>query len=250
MRLMFLVLLLPLLAHADPALPEGYAGKTTALMTLLYPKWEPSTQLTGSIVDGALQRARLRDAKLWESDGHRGVAVLVQTWTGDACRAATCPAEPADLAVIESAGGKLTLVAVLRGALKLAENQKASIDAPGVRVDRAATLVGVRDETESGARSLTKLRLFRLEGATLRSVFERTVREARVTQKALDAGCLATVTTDDLEAAPYPLKITERCQQTKRTAVEFWRWQGSEYKLHGPASNAAEADADDDENDR
>jgi hypothetical protein len=245
-----LLLLTPVLASAEPTLPEGFAGKLPEVMTQLYPKWEPSTQLTGNIVNGAIERARLRDAKPWESDGHHGVAILVQTWTGDGCKGESCAAEPADLAVIESVNGKLTLLASARGVFKFTQTENVSLDPAGPRIDHATMLLGVRDETERDGRSIAMLTLFKVEGAALKPVFERKVREARTSQKAVDAGCLAIIATDDLEAPPYPIKVTERCQQTKRSAVEFWRWQGTEYKLHGPASNAAEDTVTEDENDQ
>jgi hypothetical protein len=186
-------------------------ARLLALMLLpsLFPKWDAGTGATGVVVNGQLQHARLSEAKPWEVSGHRGLAVLVETWLGDACPAAVeCPPAAVALGLLELVGARVTLVASGQATTRPREGMKLSLDPLPYRTDVSAPLIGVREQSASAAGTQTVLRLFRPEGPVLQRVFERRVRDVRASPPRT---CEATVSVDSLDQPPYALKVDERC---------------------------------------
>ncbi len=215
-------------------------------MTTLFPHWNPATEKTGSEEADAPERARLREAKRWTAGSRTWLAVLVDVWSGSLCDGhAQCDPQPTNLAVFESRGGALVLVGQTPAVAHHGGGADAVMDTQLRRLNRETPLLAVRETTHPPDRVLSTLRLFVVEGSAVRPVFERSVGDTtRPAKGKKPAGCSATVESDEFGTPPYPLKISEHCTQTGKSSTELWRWNGTRYALHGPASDAAVADDD------
>jgi hypothetical protein len=214
-------------------------------MAALFPQWDPLTRLTGVTAADGKESARLREAMEWMDGRQTFLAVLVERWTGDACEAESCPSQPTDLILVRVAGGRIVPAARVEGAGRHGGSQATVLDRQSRHATMDDALLGLRVTTSAGGKTLTTVRLYRLMGDDLRLVFERGVEStAHAGRSRKASGCTALVAADEFGTPPFPIKVTEHCTQTGKTSTELWRWAGSVYKLHGPASDAAVVDDD------
>jgi hypothetical protein len=227
-------------------MPEGFVGRERSVMAALFPHWTPGTERTGSDAPEAPEHARLREARRWAAGSRTLLAVLVDVWSGSLCDShATCEPQPTDLAVFESRAGALLLIGHEPGVAHHGGGSDATLDSQSRRFSRDNPLIGVRETTRLPDHIVSTLRLYLTDEDSLRRVFERSIGDTTPPAKGRKAaGCTATVAADEFGTPPYPLKISEHCTQTGKTSTELWRWNGTQYLLHGPASDAAVADDD------
>lgn len=218
-------------AEPAPTLPPALAGRPVEVMQAVYPKWNAGAAATGGGDAARPEHARLLESRGIDLGGRRGIVALTITWLGDSCEGDKCPPVTGDVALLDRADGHLRMLAVVRGTLKCG---RCTFDSESRRFDWSAPLIGVDERTVADGTETTSLVLFRVNGATLEQAFTRRVEWRAGT-------CKAIVASDDVDAPPFPLRVTDTCR-SGRTATEIWRWSGGRYQLHGPPSDADEPD--------
>lgn len=216
--------------------PEGFTGRETAAMKLLFPGWAPSTEEVVTPDGGMPQRVHLLAARRWVADGRTFLAVLIEV--DDPCTGASCGSGTVQLAVLNLQG---TTLAVAVPPLEIGHHgaeAQTDLGPDLLPMSPEAALLPVLETTPSGR----LLRLWALIDREPHVVFERKIADAAPVLHTGKAGCEAAIAVDEFGTFPYPLKVKEHCSSTGKTATEVWRWEGTRYLLHGPASDAAVGD--------